>query len=163
MINLGEFKGQERPEGNGDFEPLPEGKYQVEIEKIEEGETAAGDKTLEFQFSVIGPKFANRKLFNGLNLWHSTSDQAREIAFRDLFDMSEAAGFKEIPEDALEMVGRNLTVKVVVNDHYNKEKAAEGKKINDIVAYEKSDGAAPAVGNNSTAGSEDAPKKPWEK
>lgn len=49
--------------GGGDFEPLPDGQYEVEVEKLELTESKKGDPMLTIWFKVIEGDHANQRLF----------------------------------------------------------------------------------------------------
>lgn len=49
--------------GTGDFEPLPDGQYEVEVEKMELKESSKGDPMLSIWFKVIAGEHEGQKLF----------------------------------------------------------------------------------------------------
>ena len=163
MIDLTGFGQEERPEQqSGDFQPIPEGTYQCVIDRVEVRKTAAGDNMLSITNKITGPNHAGRLLFDNLNLWHSNSATACEIALATLWQIHDACGLKSLLADAEELVNRNVDVRVVVEPHWDKDKAAGGEKLNRIKKYispanstqGKAEGSAPAKGGA---------KMPWEK
>lgn len=56
-----EFK--EAPVEERKFEPVPDGKYQVNIEKVELAQSQAGNPMLKWTLRILGPKCAGRLLF----------------------------------------------------------------------------------------------------
>jgi hypothetical protein len=57
-----EFRG-ETPEDRGDFETVPDGKYQVTVEKVELTQSSTGHPMLKWMLRIQGPTFANRCLW----------------------------------------------------------------------------------------------------
>lgn len=162
MIDLSAFTTMERPEDNadGDFKPLPKGDYDVEIENITERKTGAGDNMLAIMFNVTGPTHVGRKLFTNLNLWHSTSEQAREISLRELWFIHDAVGLDKLLPDATLLVGRSLKVSIEIEPHYTQEDLPleeVDKWNNPIKKYIKSSKTSQAPKGDSTGA-----KKPWE-
>lgn len=57
-----EYENAETPE-QGQFDPLPNGKYQVNVEEIFFEDSKAGNLMLKWNLRVISGKFANRMVF----------------------------------------------------------------------------------------------------
>jgi len=67
-----EFQG-EQPEERGDFESVPDGKYQVTVEKVELTEAqTSGNPMLKWTLRVIAPKFINRLMWRNSVITHNT-------------------------------------------------------------------------------------------
>jgi hypothetical protein len=66
-IDLAAFDGtfqREATEERGDFDSLPDGKYQVAVEKVELTHTQnTGNPMLKWTLRVLGPRFANRLIW----------------------------------------------------------------------------------------------------
>ena len=63
----------EQPEERGDFESVPDGKYQVAVEKVELTEAqTTGNPMLKWTLRVIAPKFVNRLMWRNSVITHNT-------------------------------------------------------------------------------------------
>ena len=75
-IDLAAFDGtfqQEATEERGEFESLPDGKYQVVVEKVELTHTqSTGNPVLKWTLRVLGPRFANRLLWRNSVITNKT-------------------------------------------------------------------------------------------
>ncbi|MEC1377340.1 DUF669 domain-containing protein [Heyndrickxia oleronia] len=58
-----DVKEVEENGGSGDFEPLPDGKYEVAVEKLELTESKKGDPMLTIWFKVVAGEFENQRIF----------------------------------------------------------------------------------------------------
>lgn len=57
----------EKNGGTGDFEPVPDGEYEVEVEKMELIESKKGDPMLSIWFKIIDGDYENQRIFyNGV-------------------------------------------------------------------------------------------------
>ena len=88
MADLGEtFDPASIPESDRNFDPLPAGLYQVQVTESEIVDIKSGNgQSLVLTFEVMGGTFENRKLWDRLNIRHS-SEQAQSIAQRALADL----------------------------------------------------------------------------
>jgi hypothetical protein len=75
-IDLSQFDDDyrsEQPEERGDFESVPDGKYQVIVEKVELTEAqSTGNPMLKWTLRVIAPKFVNRLMWRNSVITHNT-------------------------------------------------------------------------------------------
>ena len=75
-IDLSQFDDEfrdEQPEERGDFESVPDGKYQVTVEKVELTEAqTSGNPMLKWTLRVIAPKFVNRLMWRNSVITHNT-------------------------------------------------------------------------------------------
>lgn len=75
-IDLAQFDDDyrsEQPEERGDFESVPDGKYQVTVEKVELTEAqSTGNPMLKWTLRVIAPKFVNRLMWRNSVITHNT-------------------------------------------------------------------------------------------
>lgn len=87
----------------GGGEPLPTGTYPMAISAMEcvPNTKAETGHNLKMTYTVIEGEFKGRKVFENLNLWHKTSSQAVEIAWKHLSSIGRAVGV---------MQGNDLTV-----------------------------------------------------
>lgn len=94
-------------------EPLPAGWYNVVIVESQMKPTSNGmGERLALVFQVIDGQYANRKLFEGLNL-RNPNPAAQEIAFNQLSAIGHAVGHTLIG-DSTELHNKPLKVKVKV-------------------------------------------------
>jgi hypothetical protein len=75
-VDLSQFDDDfrsEQPEERGDFESVPDGKYQVTVEKVELTEAqSTGNPMLKWTLRVIAPKFVNRLMWRNSVITHNT-------------------------------------------------------------------------------------------
>ena len=74
-IDLAQFDDDfqsEATEERGDYESVPDGKYQVAVEKVELTESSAGKPMLKWMLRILAPRFANRFLWRNSVFTHST-------------------------------------------------------------------------------------------
>ena len=65
-IDLAQFDDDfqsESTEERGDFESVPDGKYQVAVEKVELTQSSTGNPMLKWTLRILAPRFANRFLW----------------------------------------------------------------------------------------------------
>lgn len=114
MARLGTtFNAQDHDtEQRGEYEELPNGIYQMEIEASEVTTPKSGSGTiLKTTNSVVAPEeFKGRKLFNNYNLENANA-QAQEIGQRQFASLCRAIGVQSV-EDSEDLHFRSFTVKV---------------------------------------------------
>lgn len=113
MAQLGQrFNAQDYDTEQRDFEELPNGVYQVEIEASDVTKTSNGRGTiLKTTNIVIAPEeFKGRKLFNNFNL-ENDNPQAQEIGQKQFAALCRAIGVDAV-DDSEELHFRSYTVKV---------------------------------------------------
>ena len=75
-VDLSQFDNDfraEQPEERGDYESVPDGKYQVAVEKVELTEAqSTGNPMLKWTLRVIAPKFINRLIWRNSVITHNT-------------------------------------------------------------------------------------------
>jgi hypothetical protein len=75
-IDLAQFDNDfqsESTEERGDFESVPDGKYQVAVEKVELTEAqSSGNPMLKWTLRVIAPKFVDRLMWRNSVITHNT-------------------------------------------------------------------------------------------
>jgi hypothetical protein len=78
--------------GSGNYEPIPDGEYQLMCEEAEQRQTKAGTGYyIRAKFRVLGPSSANRIIFMNFNT-HNPSAKAEEIGRRQLAGWARACG-----------------------------------------------------------------------
>ena len=125
-------------QGSGNFEPLPEGWYDVIIDDVE-ARTSKSDKNsgkpmYGYKFKVEGGDFDGRIVFTNACLWKEAIFTQRDIQ-QAIGTWESGNGKLEIntPE---ELIGQTLKIKVAIRE-YN------GEQQNDVKRFLSSDGAAP--------------------
>lgn len=110
----------------GDYTPIPEGVYNLLIEKSELVKSKANNDMIKLTFVVEDGDFENRKLFTNLNIAHA-NPQVVEIAKKQLHALLILCGLKQI-EDAADLMGQSLKTKVKV-----KKRTDTGEMQNEVV------------------------------
>ena len=115
----------------GDSTPVPEGEYTVSIESSEIESLASGNgKRLKMTYVISRGKHAKRKLFDNLNLWHESSEEAVKFSWRLLAQIYRAVGIDNM-KDTSDLHGKNINVRTEI------EEGTNGKKYNKITSYKK--------------------------
>ena len=113
----------------GDYGPLPAGKYTGRLAKFETRKMKSGNgNLLNLEFDVDFGS-SKRKVWTRLNLGHTTSQKAVQIATEQLANLCLAAGFRSIndPWNPVELIGQDITLVVGVDGSYNDVKAFQVK------------------------------------
>jgi hypothetical protein len=74
-IDLAQFDDDfqsESTEERSDFETVPDGKYQVAVEKVELTQSSTGNPMLKWTLRILAPRFANRFLWRNSVFTHNT-------------------------------------------------------------------------------------------
>lgn len=130
MGNLTNFNNNGIEAAESNFDPLPEGNYNVWITDSEIKPTRKGDGSiLKLTLQVIEGKYENRLLFVNLNLVNP-NQQAVAIAKAELKAICFACGIP-IPEDSSELHDKPFTVAVKVQ----KRKGSDDEMENRIKKY----------------------------
>lgn len=109
-INLDEVDTSER----GGFTPIPAGEYMVQIVEGKVVRKDSGDAMMMLVFEVMDGEFANRKLFENLNIRHS-NPTAQKIAVETLTELwRDAMGCSGNPENVEQMTFKPVRAKVAV-------------------------------------------------
>lgn len=80
----------------------PAGLYPMQIDNMEvrlNNDNSSGHN-LWLEYTFLGGEFQNRKFYENLNLWHTTSEPAKEVAIKQLSSIGHAVGV---------IVGNDLT------------------------------------------------------
>lgn len=54
--------------GDGTYAPITEGRYDLVVDQVQKGESQNGNAKLDVTFTVLGPSFANRKVWATFSL-----------------------------------------------------------------------------------------------
>ncbi len=74
-IDLAQFDDDfqsEAPVERGEFESVPDGKYQVAVEKVELTQSSTGNPMLKWTLRILAPRFVNRLLWRNSAFTHNT-------------------------------------------------------------------------------------------
>jgi hypothetical protein len=142
---------------SSNFDPLPEGWYNVTIAGAEVKNTKAGTgQYIAIKYTVTGPTHQGRVVFGNLNI-KNPNPKAEEIGRQQLGDLMRAVGLAKI-KDTDQLIGGNLSIKLIV-------KPADGQydASNDIKGFKAISGAtlpAPSATPQSAPSSPSA-TPPW--
>ena len=110
-IDLSEFDAvyAEAPEEGNDADTVPDGKYQVSVEKVELGWTkSSGQRILKWSLRILGPRFAGRMLWH--NNMIATDENIRWLK-RDLVTCGlKLPKFQDLPAHLDELLDIQLDV-----------------------------------------------------
>jgi hypothetical protein len=106
------FDANEYSDFETNFDPVPEGEYEVMCEEAEEKNSQSGGVYIKAKFRVLGPTHANRVIFNNFNIVNR-SDKAQEIGRRQLSTWARAVG-KPNANDTDELLNRPCLAVVAV-------------------------------------------------
>lgn len=96
------------------FEPIPAGDYDAKIISSEIKPTTNGAGTrLNLTFEIIGGEHNGRKVFEGLNIKHTTSEKAQQIGQEQLSAICHAIGVMNL-RDTNQLHGIPMQIKVKV-------------------------------------------------
>ena len=132
-----------------EFAPVPDGWYEVEVEKIDTRTSNAGNEYLALQLSVTEGDHASRKFFVNFNLWHPDATVVK-IAQRSMGNLFKAAGFGAMGETD-QLGGQQVRARVV-----SKPRKDDPETIDNVVRDFRSNGAARPPSKGSSA-KQDAP------
>ena len=126
-----------------DFEPLAIGDYPAIVEGEETKYSKAGDEMLILKFKIVDGPGKNRVIFHNLNLWHSTSEKAKEIAEGQLSAIREAVGIpKGNLKDTQQLQNRPLSIRLGIE-------ATPGYEPKNVIKSWKALGKSPTAGGTS--------------
>ena len=140
------------------FDPLPDGQYEVIISRSEMRDTKAGDgEMLVLTFEVIEGDYEGRLLWENINLVNK-SDVAERIGRSQLASICKAVGVMN-PQDSADLHDKPLVITVRRDKKDNTRNVIKG--------YASTDGThAEAVKDEPKAAEPEKPvakKKPWQK
>jgi hypothetical protein len=138
---------------NTNYEPLPDGDYELKIVKVEAVTTSTGKPMFKVTNEVQGGPYANRKVWDNLVVTHD-NPTAMNMFFMKVIAMGLTKPFFESnPTDAQieqALTGRTFRANLGLRTY-------EGKDSNEIKKYYSGQAAAPAP---STAGAAVPPPPP---
>lgn len=131
-------------EGGGNFDPVPEGEYEMMCEDAEEKSTSSGGTMIKAKFRILSPEFKNRVVFNNFNIVNK-SEKAQEIGRRQLSTWARAVG-KPNASDTDELLNRPFIALIGIepaSGSYSAQNRINGFKPKDGSAQQVSKSAAP--------------------
>jgi Protein of unknown function (DUF669) len=146
-----------------DFDNIPPGDYELEVEASELKDTKDGTgKLLALTYRVISGDYAGRKIFGNINIVNK-NPQAQEIGQKELASLCRAIGLTAI-EDSEELHFQAFHAKVKIGKD-SKDKNADGSPKyaarNEIARfYFPDEGGPPETKPEPTPVSTPAPAKP---
>jgi len=134
-------------------DPIPAGKYLVEINESEMKETKNKDGSyLELVFTVVDGEYRGRKLWDRLCINHPNAKTV-EIARANLSAICHSVGVLQ-PQDSVQLHGLPLCVRVILKEDNNGEKRNEIKGY-----YRREDIEQPVAAPQAPVGDNTAPWK----
>jgi hypothetical protein len=135
-----EFNVADLPVSTSQFDPLPEGWYNVTIAGAELKTTKAGTGNyISIKYTVIGPSHQGRVVFGNLNV-KNPNPKAEEIGREQLGAMMRAIGLSKI-KDTDQLIGGSLSIKLSI------QRDPTYGESNDVKAFKAITGAALPVPN----------------
>lgn len=111
MANIADFSRRADEMPAQDFQPIPDGVYNVEVKSAEMKDTKDGTgQYINLAFTVLGPTHANRIVFSMINIVNK-NPAAEEIGLRQLKELRIACGIATL-RDTDELLGKSLKIKV---------------------------------------------------
>jgi hypothetical protein len=149
----------ELPKGNGNFEPLPPGWYNVTISGAEIKKTKLGNgEYIAVRYDVTGPTHQGRVIFGNLNI-KNANPKAEEIGRQQLGDMMRAIGLARL-SDTDQLIGGQLAIKLAIR------KSEDHGDSNDVKGFKSVEGSVPPAMKSMPASASAPPTKaapPWAK
>lgn len=90
------------------FGLLPNGEYEVVVESVDLKQSSSGGKYLNFKLKVLSGEYSKRVLFDSVNVFVPSSDQATTIGLSRLKRISNLTGAMQTEL----MIGKKLLVDV---------------------------------------------------
>ena len=114
----------------GNFDPIPDGTYEIEVKSIVEDFSKAGHRYLKAEFEVIEGDHSNRRLWDRFNMWHPNPD-AVLASQKQLSSLFTAAGFPTM-RDTEDLIGEqvNARVRTQQDDGYDPKNVIKGYRSN---------------------------------
>jgi len=133
------FSAAELPQSDRNYDPIPEGWYDVEIKGAELRTTKAGTgQYIAVRYDVTGPTHAGRVVYGNLNV-SNPNPKAEEIGRQQMGELMRSIGLPVL-QDTDQLVGGRLSIKVSIR------KSEQYGDSNDVKGFKALvGGAAPAV------------------
>lgn len=158
MASFGQtFIADELPASTSDFQPLPDGWYNVIVNKAEVKATKDGTgQYIAVRYDVTGPTHQGRVVFGNLNIKNKSS-VAEDIGRQQLGSLMRAIGLARV-DDTDQLIGGSLSIKLAT-------RTQEGyDPTNEIKAFKAIEGSAiPTLAANVATPSTTKTAPPWQK
>ena len=120
----------------GGREKMPDGKYGAECAGFKSGEYRSGGTYLEFEWVVLGPTHAGRRVWQKTTLAHPDSDRTK-WGEQDRDRIAKAIGLTKL-NNANEAVGKSVTLTLKTKGEY--------QNVVGVSSYGSHSGPPPAAG-----------------
>lgn len=138
------------------FDPLPAGKYEALITGSEVKPTKTGGSMLVFEYTIIGPSYANRKVWSQHNV-QNPSAEAERIGREQVKAIAAAVGVMR-PTDSVELHGKPMTITIAI------EKGKDGYPDRNVVrGWIAAEGSATPPASHPPTKPAAAKPAPWAK
>lgn len=125
----------EKRESN--YELLPAGWYTAQVVESEIVPLKSGNgKALKLTFEVLQDGYLNRKVWMRLNVRHSTSPKAEQIAQQQLRELCESVGIVRL-QDTTELHNKPVAIKVKIR----KDDTGQYEDQNEVNGFKPAQGA----------------------
>ncbi len=157
------FNRNEIPENDSNFEPIPPGWYNAQIEEAEVRQTKAGNGSyLSLRYRILGPQYENRVIF-GMVTISNPNEKAEQIGEKEMGSLMDACGLSSV-NNTDQFLNKSIQIKVKITPAQNGYDAK-----NDVSGWKPMSGAAPspaapAVGpspSSASAASTPGSAPPW--
>ena len=111
------------------------GNYDATVSECTWKQNSSGTgEIIAVKFTIIGPSYNNRVVFSNFNIRNS-SPRAEEIGQQQFSDFARACGFDRIEDDTDAYVGKDINIKIGVEDPTKVEPGKEQRNI--VLAYKR--------------------------
>lgn len=157
MASFGQsFVAEELPQSNN-YDPVPEGWYNVVVHSAELKPTKDGSgQYINIRYDITGPTHQGRVIYDIINIKNKSS-QAEEIGRQQLGNLMRSIGLAKV-DDTDELIGGNIQIKVGIRQQEGYEPT------NNVKGYKALSGSIPTqpkVETQDSSSSKAAP--PWAK
>ena len=148
------FITDELPSGGGSYEILPAGWYTAAIAGAEIKQTKSGTgRYIAVRYDITGPTHQGRVVFSNLNI-ENANPKAEEIGRQQLRALMESVGIAKLA-DTDQLIGSNVKVKLKI------ERDEQYGDKNQVAAFSKQEGAAPASAKSPAPAAKASAAPPW--
>ena len=148
------FITDELPSGGGSYEVLPAGWYTAAIVGAEIKQTKSGTgRYIAVRYDITGPTHQGRVVFSNLNI-ENANPKAEEIGRQQLRALMESVGIAKLA-DTDQLIGSNVKVKLKI------ERDEQYGDKNQVAAFSKQEGAAPASAKAPAPAAKASAAPPW--
>ena len=141
------FDTNSAPKRENNYELLPAGWYTAQVTESELVALKSGQgQALKLTFEVLTDGYRNRKVWARLNVRHSGSAQAEQIAQQQLRELCESVGIVRM-QDTVELHNKPVQIKVKIR----KDDTGQYEDQNEVTGF-KPVGGSPAHGQAIAAG-----------